>query len=295
MSVHKRYWGVSDIIIALIMIWVVVITLYPFLNVVAKSFNDPLDTVKGGITIFPRKPTLDNYHDIFLAGSNLPTAFFMSVLRTVVGTVCGVFCNSLFAFALSRKDFIFRRHFSFLLVATMYVGGGLIPSYLLIRNLGMLNTFQVYIIPGLIGAFYVIIIRSYIDSIPMSLQESAKMDGANDIYIFFRIIFPLCMPVIATVALFLAVGQWNSWFDTYLYNRTSNWLTTLQYELMKIQTSAQNAVSADTHSEALKTAQRNPEALKMAITVVVTTPILVVYPFLQKYFVRGITLGAIKE
>jgi putative aldouronate transport system permease protein len=295
MSVHKKHYDLSDIIIVLIMVWVIVITLYPFLNVVAKSFNDPLDTVKGGITIYPRKPTLDNYHDLFLAGSNLPAAFRMSILRTVVGTICGVVCNSLFAFALSRKDFVLRRHFSLMLVVTMYVGGGLIPTYLLIRNLGMLNTFQVYIIPGLIGVFYVIIIRSYMDGIPISLQESAKMDGANDLYIFFRIVFPLCMPVIATVALFLAVGQWNSWFDTYLYNRSNTWLTTLQYELMKIQDSAQSAVSADTHSEALKTTRRTPEALKMAITVVVTAPILVVYPFLQKYFVHGITLGAIKE
>jgi putative aldouronate transport system permease protein len=282
-------------IIGLIMLWVIVITLYPFLNVIAKSFNDPIDTVKGGITIFPRKFTLDNYHDLFLAGSNLPAAARMSVLRTIVGTIAGVICNSMFAFALSRRDFILRGPFTLVLVVTMYVSGGMIPGYLLIRELHLLNSFWVYIIPGLIGAFFVIIIRSYMDGIPISLQESAKLDGANDIYIFFRIIFPLCVPVIATVALFLAVGQWNSWFDTYLYNRSQQWLSTLQYELMKIQDSAQSAVSVDTHSEAMRTARRNPEALKMAITVVVTAPILVVYPFLQKYFIHGITLGAVKE
>jgi putative aldouronate transport system permease protein len=295
MSVHRRHWGVSDIIIGLIMLWVIVITLYPFLNVVAKSFNDPIDTVKGGITIFPRKPTISNYADLFLAGSNLPGAFRMSVLRTVLGTVVSLMCNAMFAYTLSRKDFVCRGLFSIILVITMYIGGGIVPVYLLMRGLGLLNNFLVYIIPGLIGAFFVIIIRSFMDGIPISLQESARIDGANDIVIFFRIVFPLCMPVLATVALFLAVGQWNSWFDTYLYNRSVQALSTLQFELMKIIDSAQSAVSADIHSESIQTARRNPEALKMAITVVATAPILAVYPFLQKYFVTGITLGAVKE
>jgi putative aldouronate transport system permease protein len=130
----------------------------------------------------------------------------------------------------------------------------------------------------------------------MSLQESAKIDGANDLSIFFRIIFPLCKPVLATIALFIAVGQWNSWFDTYLYTRSVKALSTLQYELMKILDSAQSVGNAvDIYSETLRQARRNPEAIKMAITVIATVPILVVYPFLQKYFVSGITLGAVKE
>jgi putative aldouronate transport system permease protein len=295
MSAGRRIWGVSDIIIVLIMLWIIAITLYPFLNVIAKSFNDPVDTIKGGITIFPRKFTLNNYADLFLTGSNLPSAFRVSVLRTVIGTILGVFCNATFAFVLTRRDFIFRKFFTTMLVITMYISGGIIPVYLLMRGLGLLNNFLVYILPTLIGAFYVIIIRSFMDGIPISLQESARIDGANDIYIFYRIIFPLCKPVLATVALFIAVGQWNSWFDTYLYNRSSVSLSTLQFELMKIIDSAQSAVNADIHSEAIKTARRNPEALKMAITVVATAPILCVYPFLQKYFVTGITLGAVKE
>jgi putative aldouronate transport system permease protein len=278
------------------MILVIVVTLYPFLNILAKSFNDPIDTVKGGIHIFPRVFTVKNYTGLFEAGSNLPAAFRMSVLRTVVGTVTAVLCCAMFAFTLSRADFIFRRLFTTLLVITMYVGGGMIPEYILIRNLGLINSFWVYIIPWLINAFNVIVIRAYMDNIPLSLQESAKIDGANDLSIFFRIIFPLCKPVLATIALFVAVGQWNSWFDTYLYARGTRALSTLQFELMKVLDSAQSIGSAvDIYSEGLRSAKRSPEALKMAITIIATVPILVVYPFLQKYFVSGITLGAVKE
>ena len=278
------------------MVFVITVTLYPFLNVVAKSFNDPIDTVKGGVQIVPRVFTLQNYIGLFEAGSNLPIAFRTSVLRTVIGAASGVLCCAMFAFVLSRKDFIFRRSFTIFLVITMYVGGGLIPEYMLIRNLGLINNFLVYILPGLINAFNVIVIRAYLDTIPFSLQESAKIDGANDISIFFRIIIPLCKPVLATIALFIAVGQWNSWFDTYLYARNTVNLSTLQYELMKVLDSAQAVGNAqDIYSEGLRSARRNPEAIKMAITVIATVPILIIYPFLQKYFVSGITLGAVKE
>ena len=278
------------------MIFIIVITLYPFLNVTAKSFNDPIDTVKGGVHIFPRVFTISNYTGLFEGGSNLPAAFRMSVLRTLIGTVSGLLCCAMFAFALSRADFMFRRSFTIILVITMYIGGGLIPEYLLIRNLKLINSFWVYIIPGLINAFNVIVIRAFMDTLPFSLQESAKMDGANDITIFFKIILPLCKPVLATIALFIAVGQWNSWFDTYLYARSRPELSTLQFELMKILDSAQAVGSAtDIYSEGLRSAKRNPEAIKMAITVIATVPILIVYPFLQKYFVSGITLGAVKE
>jgi putative aldouronate transport system permease protein len=202
----------------------------------------------------------------------------------------------MFAFVLSRADFVFRKFFTTLLVVTMYVGGGMIPEYILIRNLGLINNFWVYIIPWLINAFNVIVIRAYIDNIPLSLQESAKMDGANDVSIFFKIIMPLCKPVLATIALFVAVGQWNSWFDTYLYTRSIRELSTLQFELMKVLDSAQSIGSnVDLYSEGLRAAKRNPEAMKMAITIIATVPILAVYPFLQKYFVTGLTIGAVKE
>jgi putative aldouronate transport system permease protein len=293
-SVQKQ--TAADFVILCFMILMIVVTLYPFLNVTAKSFNDPIDTVRGGIHIIPRVPTLKNYIGLFDGGSNLPTAFRNSVLRTALGSASGVLCCAMFAFVLSRNDFMFRKIFTVILVITMYVSGGLIPTYLLIRNLGLINSFLVYIIPWLISAFNVIIIRSYMDTIPNSLQESARIDGANDLSIFFKIILPLIKPVLATIALFIAVGQWNSWFDTYLYARGTVALSTLQYELMKVLDSA-NAVgnAQDIYSEGLRMAKQSPEAIKMAITVIATVPILIVYPFLQKYFVSGITLGAVKE
>jgi putative aldouronate transport system permease protein len=165
------------------------------------------------------------------------------------------------------------------------------------KELHLIDTFAVYILPGLVSAFNVFIIRSFIDGLPYALQESAKLDGANDFTIYWRVILPLCKPALATVALFLAVGQWNSWFDTYLFNGSNESLTTLQYELMKIlqstTTSATN--SQDAANMAERMAQVSPESVKMAITIIVTVPILIVYPFLQKYFVKGMTLGAVKS
>ncbi|WP_413773763.1 carbohydrate ABC transporter permease [Paenibacillus woosongensis] len=274
---------------------ITIITLYPFLNVLAISFNDSVDTVRGGITIYPRDFTLQNYKLIF-SYDGLITGFKISVLRTVVGTIAGLISGSMLAFTLARTEFQGRRFISTFLAITMYVSGGLIPGFVLIRNLDLVNTFAVYILPGLVSAFNIFVIRSFIDGIPYSLQESAKLDGANDFMIYYRVILPLCKPALATVALFLAVGQWNSWFDTYLFNGSNSKLTTLQYELMKVlQSTTVNAnnVRGDNMNQLM--AQISPDSVKMAITIVATVPILVVYPFLQKYFVKGMTLGAVKS
>lgn len=230
-NLKKRHY-----ISTFIMILIVIVTLYPFLNVLAKSLNDPIDTVRGGITIFPRKPTLNNYKDLFATGSNLVIAFRNSVLRTVIGALLGTICCAMFAYPLSRHDFICRKPFLKMTVVTMYVSGGIIPSYLLIRNLHLMNTFWVYIIPTLISAYNIILIRSFMINIPAALSEAARIDGANDITIFFRIILPMCKPVLATVMLFVAVSQWNDWFSTYIYMTGQNKtiLSTLQFELMKV-------------------------------------------------------------
>jgi putative aldouronate transport system permease protein len=178
----------------------------------------------------------------------------------------------------------------------MYFSGGLIPGYMLIRHLGLIGTFWVYIVPGLLSVWNVFVIRSYIDGLPYALQESAKIDGASDWTIFWKVILPLCQPVLATIALFVAVGHWNSWFDTYLYNASKPQFTTLQYELMKVLQSTQsgNDNYRDVNNQQSMAAV-SPESIKMAITIVVTMPILLVYPFLQKYFVKGMTLGAVKS
>lgn len=294
----KRFKNITffDICLSLGMIFVIVITLYPFLNILAISLNNAIDTAKGGIHILPRDFTFANYVEIFSSNDRLLQAFIMSVTRTVVGTATGIIASTMLAYTLSRKDFVFNKPVALLLVLTMFVGGGLIPDYMLIRHLGLINQFSVYILPMLISAFNVIVIRSFMDNLPVALEESAKIDGANDFTIFVRIILPLSMPVIATISLFLAVGQWNSWFDTYLYARTNESLTTLQYELMKIldNASASGSSGVNTHSAQYMAKQTNPQSIKMAITIIATVPILFVYPFLQKYFVTGLTLGAVK-
>ncbi|WP_037291449.1 carbohydrate ABC transporter permease [Saccharibacillus sacchari] len=288
---------VFDVVNIILMSLVLIVTLYPFLNVLAISLNESNDTVRGGITIIPRAFTFENYQQIFQY-EGLIRGLWNSILRTVIGTVFGLISASMLAYTLSRPDFQARKFTSTFLVVTMYVSGGMIPVYILFRDLGLLGSFWVYILPGIVSAFNVIVIRSFMDGLPYALQESAKLDGANDLTIFFRIILPLCKPVLATIALFLAVGQWNSWFDTYLYNGSHPELTTLQFELMKVLQSTQQGGSGqmvNANDMASKMTQISPESIKMAITIVVTVPILIVYPFLQRYFVSGMTLGAVKS
>lgn len=273
---------------------VLIVTLYPFLNVLAISLNDSTDTVRGGIYIWPRAFTLENYQTIFNY-TGLIQGLKISLLRTIVGTVLGLIAASMLAFTLSRVDFRGRKFISTFVALTMYFSGGIVPVYILMRDLHLIGTFWVYILPGLVSGFNVFIIRSFIDGLPYALQESAKLDGANDFTIYYRIILPLCKPVLATIALFLAVGQWNSWFDTYLYNGTKQQWTTLQYELMKVlQSTQQGGNMVNANDLATQMAHVSPDSIKMAITIVVTVPILLVYPFLQRYFVGGMTLGAVK-
>lgn len=273
---------------------IVVATVYPFLNVLAISLNDSADTVRGGIYLWPRQFTLKNYETIF-GYTTLIQGFKISVLRTVIGTLLGLLSASMLAYTLSRPDFRSRKFVSTFLALTMYFSGGMVPVYILMRDLHLIGTFGIYVLPGIVSAFNVFVIRSFIDGLPYALQESAKLDGANDFQIYYKVILPLCKPVLATIALFLAVGQWNSWFDTYLYNGNKPSLTTLQYELMKILDSTQQGSAMSNSNDLAKLMQQvSPESIKMAITIVVTVPILVVYPFLQRYFVGGMTLGAVK-
>ncbi|BCS80583.1 carbohydrate ABC transporter permease [Anaerocellum diazotrophicum] len=280
----------------LLMMILTVVTLYPFLHVLAVSLNDPYDTVKGGITIFPRKFTLVNYIET-LNYPQIPWAVLITVLRTVIGTFAGVLSTAMVAYVINRKDFIARKPVAMMFIITMYVGGGLIPDYMLIRGLGLMNNFLVYILPGLISPFNVIVIKSYMEGIPPDLEESAMIDGANDFLIFWKIILPLCAPVVATISLFIAVGHWNSWFDTYLYCSNEPRLTTLQYELQKILSNAAASSQIDYYSnlDPNRTMKVTPHSLRMAMTIIVTLPILFVYPFVQKYFIHGMTIGAIKS
>lgn len=272
------------------------ITLYPVLNTVAISFNDGIDAVRGGIGIWPRVFSVEAYRSL-LTDEQIYNAFFISVARTVITTVLNVLLTSMLAFTLSRKEYVLRKFITLVMVLTMYINAGLIPNYLLIsKTLKLGKTFWVYIIPTMFSCFNMIVIRTYISGLPEALAESARIDGANDLRIFWQIIFPLCTPVLATVALFVAVGSWNQWFDTQLYNGSKKYLYTLQYLLkMKLATSMQSANAANATADAIANSTKStPITIRCAITVVSALPILVVYPFLQRYFVTGMVLGGVK-
>ena len=294
---HKRKKSLSDRIFVIcntiFMIAFVVITLYPVLNTLAISFNDGTDALRGGIYLIPRKFTLKNYITV-LQKDDLITGAIVTVSRTVVGTLLALVSNAILAFVVSRKNFLFKKQLSLFWVITMYVNGGLIPTFLLFKGLHLTNSFWVYVIPGMVNAFNLLVIRTYMNGIPDSLEESAQLDGAGYTTIFTKIISPLCKPVYATVALFVAVGQWNSWFDAMLYNRMSDNLTTLQYELMKLLSSVTNQ---GTSAEAMKnsTGTVTPTSVRAAATIITMLPIICIYPFLQQYFVAGLTLGGVKE
>lgn len=284
---------IFHILNALFMISFVIITLYPIINTFAISLNDGTDALRGGIYLWPRRFSLKNYYTV-LQKNDLMTGAVITVSRTVIGTIVSVVSNAILAFIVSRKRFLLKKQLSLFWVVTMYVNGGLIPTFLLYKGLGLTNSFGVYIIPGMLSAFNMLVIRTYMNGIPDSLEESAQLDGAGYTTIFIKIIAPLCKPVFATIALFVAVGQWNSWFDAMLFNRMSDHLTTLQYELMKLLSSVTNQ---STSAKVMKNSSGSvtPTSVRAAATMLTMLPIVCIYPFLQQYFVTGLTLGGVKE
>lgn len=280
------------------MLVLVVFTLYPFVNMFAMSFNDANDSIRGGIYLWPRMWTLQNYSYIFNE-SSIYHATLISALRTILGTVLSVFCTAMLAYTVSRPDFVLRKFVTMAFVFTMYFSGGLIPGYLLIKELGLINSFWVYIVPGIIGVFNMIVIRSFIEGLPEGILESARIDGAGEFTAFLRIVLPLTIPALATVSLFVAVGQWNSWFDVFLYNSSNLKLSTLQYELMKILQTSNTAATSSTAADQFAAGQSGvtavtPASIRATMTIVASVPIILVYPFLQKYFVKGMTIGGVK-
>lgn len=271
----------------------IIVTLYPILNTLAVSFNEAVDTLIGGVHLLPRKFTLTNYKTVFRTNTLMRGAY-ISVLRTVIATFTHMILTALLAYVLSRKEFLFNKQVSRFYVLTMYVSGGMIPTLLLLKNLNLTNNFWVYIIPGAVSAFNMIVIRTYMNGLSDSLVESAQVDGAGHMRIFFQIVLPLCKPVLATVALFIAVGQWNSWFDVMIYNSGRPDLSSLQYELMKLLSSVSQQ-SADPNAMKNASSMVTPESVRAAATIVTAFPIVCLYPFLQRYFVTGLTIGGVKE
>ncbi len=292
---HERDLG-FPIFNTVILILLMIVTLYPVLNTLATAFNDGTDALRGGIGVLPRRFTMKSVDNI-LSKQEIYDAAWVSVSKTIIITVLNLFWTGMLSYALSRREYVLRKFITTVMVLTMYVNAGLIPTYLLIsRTLNLQHSYWVYIIPTMFSCFNMIVIRTYIMGLPDALVESAKIDGAGDFRIYWKIIFPLCTPVLATVALFVAVGSWNSWFDTRLYNAGQRDPKTLQYLLqVKILTAGTNTNQANTTTDALMvTSKVEPITIRAAITVISTVPILVVYPLLQKYFVTGMALGSVK-
>ena len=295
-KVRKHYDVVFPIVNTVILIILMFVTLYPVINTVAYSLNDGTDALKAGITLWPRVWSFKSYQSI-LSDPAVYQAAWISASKTVIITLLNLFWTSMLSYTLTRREYVLRKVIPTMLVLTMYINAGLIPNYLLITKvLHLQKTYWVYIIPTMFSCFNMIVIRTYIAGLPEALVESARIDGAGDIRIFWQIIFPLCKPVLATVALFVAVGSWNQWFDTHLYNAGKPHLHTLQYLLkLKLATTQASANAAKSSADAMKsTTQMTPITIRCAITVVSAVPILIVYPFLQRYFVTGMVLGSVK-
>ena len=270
---------------------VTILCIYPFYYIFVYSLSDPL-AAQGGVTLLPVEPTLQNYKDIF-ALSGISQAFLISVLRTVLGTVVTLVCCTFFAYLVTKEELPLRKSLYRFLIVTMYFNAGLIPWYLTMKSLHLTNHFLVYILPTAISAYFVILIKTFIEQLPPALEESAKIDGAGYTAILFRIIVPLSGPIIATIAVFSAVNQWNTWIDNYFLVQSPR-LQTLQLVLYDYLKQANKIASLSELSRGTEARQLTPESVRMTITMVVTLPVLFVYPFMQRYFVKGLMLGAIK-
>lgn len=287
-------WAI-DIFVYGFLILFSVLTLFPFINMLALSLNEAWDTYKGGITIFPRRFTLANYQAIF-STSAIIKAYGISIYRTVAGTALSlVFCAAT-GYALSKKYLKIRKPFLAFLVFTTMFSGGIIPYYILLRNLNLLNNLLVYVIPGIYNVFNVLIFRTYFEGIPESIEESAKLDGANELKILWNIMIPLSKPVFAALALFTGVGLWNDWFTGEFYITSPTKWTVQNYLLKVLQGNAASSsidayINAGNGQQATKI---SPESVRMAVLMVTSIPIMCIYPFLQKYFVKGVMIGAVK-
>ena len=270
-----------------------VVTLYPVLNTMAYSFTDSSEAILKNIHLLPRKPTTAAYKKVFNM-KGFRQGLIITVSRTFLASFLSLGANALLAFIISRKNFLFRKSLSLFYVITMYANGGLIPSVILMTKLGLTGTFWVYVIPGLVSAFNILVLRTYMESLPDSYEESAQLDGAGHMTVFARIISPLCKPVYATVFLFVAVYHWNSWFDAMIYNRLKDQNTTLQYELQKLLSSL-STINYTPDSQGKNENMTSEIQVRAAATIATMLPIICLYPFLQRYFVTGLTIGGVKE
>ncbi len=264
-------------------------TLYPFIYVLAGSFNDGMDYAGGGVWLFPRKITLANY-TVVMKDLAFWKSFSNTLLITLIGTVSALIITSAVAYAMSRKELRYHKFFQWFNLFAMFFSGGLIPYFLIINTLGLYDKFLVYIIPSVYSVYNMIVIQSFFKSIPEELREAAVIDGAGELRIWSTIYIPLSKPVLATVALWLATGFWNSYFSTMVYTRGGD-LATLQYHLMKMIKQAK----VDTGGmDPSLLEQTTSQTISFAAIIIATLPIICVYPFIQKHFAKGVMVGSLK-
>lgn len=281
--------NVFDIFNLTFMCFIVLVTLYPFYYVIISSLNDPIDLLKGPVYLLPRRFSIVNYQYV-LQDKDILRAAYVTVARTVIGSVGAVLFTAAFAYGVSKKWLLGRRFFITMALITMYFSGGLIPTYILIvQGLNLHGNFLVYIIPNLFNAFNAFIMLSFFRGISAEIEESAKIDGANDLVIFFKLILPISMSVVATIMLFNGVWHWNSWFDALLYGGRE--LDTLQQYLVRVIQSATVSPQAALH---VSTLNITSTSIRLTTMVITAFPIVIAYPFLQKYFVKGVMIGSIK-
>lgn len=281
-----------DIVNNIIMLCICFITLYPIWYVLVNAFNEGTDAMRGGIYWWPRAFSLGNFKAVF-DSPGIMQAMWITVAKTTIGTVLHVFFTAMVAYAFSRKGLIGGKLYMLMGTVTLFFAGGLIPSFLLIKDLHLLDNFLVYIIPAMFSFFDLIIFMTFFREIPEGLEEAARIDGANDWSIFLRIVLPVSMPVIATIALFHGVYQWNDYFTGMIYINNT--------DLQPIQTYLFRVVAQSSSTQMMVAAQGSgmtrsvtSQSIKLATMVVTTLPIVFVYPFLQRYFVKGMMIGSIK-
>jgi len=288
---ETKSYKVFKVVNVIILLLVVYITLFPFLNVVAQSFSGRAQIEAGQVTLIPKGFNVLTYKTI-LHDKTFWTSYRNTIVYTVVATFISIVMTTMFAYVLSKKRLIGRKFFTSLAIFTMFFNGGLIPNYILIKTLGMTNTIWAMVIPGAISIFNMLIMKSFFEGMPEELEEAASIDGSTTYGTLVRIILPLSKPILATMVLFYAVGNWNSWFGAFLYLDKSNMFPVTLYlrNLLAGATSGQSAGA--TAADDLTQIGANIKAVTMVLTVL---PILMVYPFVQKYFVSGIMLGSVKQ
>lgn len=283
----------------ILMFLITFVCIYPFWYIIIYTFSDASLADVNPPVLLPRGFSLSNYKDI-LELNGFFHALLISVLRTVIGTGASVLACSFLGYLFTKEEMPARKWIYRFLIMTMYINGGMIASYIVMKSYGLLNNFWVYILPMLISAYNIVLIKTYVEQLPPSLEESAKLDGAGYLTVFVKLILPLSKPIVATVAVFVAVAHWNSWFDNHIYTRGAEELQTLQYLLYNYLNEAQRLAdqiknaSGNMSGISEMMASISPKGVRMTITVMASLPIFLVYPFMQKYFVKGIMVGAVK-